>query len=80
MFFSYPFEYMFTPRVIVVTQEQLDAEKRRLKEKEIERLSHTLDEYTLAVERDIDQMKGRLDELKSELAALPGGANKLNEN
>ena len=74
MFFSYPFEYLMTPRVIVVTQEQLDEEKRRLKEKEVERLTHTLDEYTSTVERDIDQMKTRLTELKSELAALPGGA------
>lgn len=58
----------------MVTQEQLDEEKRRLKEKEVERLTHTLDEYTSTVERDIDQMKTRLTELKSELAALPGGA------
>ena len=76
MFFSYPFEYMFTPRVIVVTQEQVDAEKRRLKEKEIERLTHTLDEYSAAVERDINQMKDRLAELKTELEALPAGASK----
>ena len=75
MFFSYPFEYLMTPRVIVVTQEQLDAEKRRIKEKEISRLTHTLDEYSAVAERDINQMKDRLAELKAELEALPAGAS-----
>lgn len=74
MFYSFPFEYMFTPRVIVVTEEQLAAEKRRVKQKEVERLEKTLEQYEVTYQRDVTEMKDRIAELNAELAALPGGA------
>ena len=65
---------MFTPRVIVVTEEQLAAEKRRVKQKEVERLEKTLEQYEVTYQRDVTEMKDRIAELNAELAALPGGA------
>ena len=72
MFYSFPFEYMFTPRVIVVTEEQLAAEKRRVKQKEVDRLEKTLEQYEATYQRDVTEMKDRIAELNAELASLSG--------
>ena len=73
MFYQSPFDYFFSPRVIVVTEEQLAAEKRRLKQAEVTRVESTIADYEASYKKDIAALNQRLESLQTELAALPGG-------
>ena len=57
----------------MVTEEQLNAEKRRQKEAEVARLEATKKECEEYYAREVTLMTQRIDELKKDLAALPGG-------
>ena len=58
----------------MVTEEQLAAERRRLKEAEVQRVEAAITDYEDSYKKDISVLKERLEILQSELAALPGGA------
>ena len=74
MFYQSPFDYFFSPRVIVVTEEQLAAEKRRLKQAEATRVEAAIYEYEDSYKKDMAVLNERLESLQADLAALPGGA------
>ena len=65
--------HLYSPRVVVVSEERLQAYERQCKESEVTVLESKIDRYKQETSQEIERAEVRLHALRDELAALPAG-------